>query len=93
MTMAEKIKDARLKLKISKTELARRLHTTTQAIYKYENGIVTNIPALVLFDIFQRFGIVGGQVIRGSGKNHCQKQAQNPAEKQDAERLFHHGTS
>ena len=63
MTMAEKIKDARLKLKISKTELARRLHTTTQAIYKYENGIVTNIPADKLKMLAAELGVTPGYLL------------------------------
>ena len=57
MTLAERIKAARIKLKMSKAELARRLNTTTQAIYKYENGIVTNIPTEKLKMIAAELGV------------------------------------
>ncbi len=44
MTIGDRIKEAREKLDISQSELARRLNTTKQTIYKYENNIITNIP-------------------------------------------------
>ena len=44
MTLGEKIKCLRIKKGLSQEQLANMLNTTKQAIYKYENGIVTNIP-------------------------------------------------
>jgi transcriptional regulator with XRE-family HTH domain len=44
MTLGEKIKELRIKKGFSQEQLANMLNTTKQAIYKYENGIVTNIP-------------------------------------------------
>lgn len=44
MTIGEKIRFLRNKNNLSQEELAKALNTTKQAIYKYENGIVTNIP-------------------------------------------------
>lgn len=44
MTLGEKIKYLRVKKGLSQEQLANMLDTTKQAIYKYENGIVTNIP-------------------------------------------------
>ena len=44
MTLGEKIRFLRTKQKLSQETLAKALNTTKQAIYKYENGIVTNIP-------------------------------------------------
>ena len=44
MTIGEKIKQLRIKNKLSQEALATALNTTKQAIYKYESGIVTNIP-------------------------------------------------
>lgn len=44
MTIGEKIRYLRSKNNLSQDALAKALHTTKQAIYKYENGIVTNIP-------------------------------------------------
>lgn len=44
MTIGEKIRYLRIKNNLSQDALAKALNTTKQAIYKYENGIVTNIP-------------------------------------------------
>ena len=44
MTIGKRIRHERLKLNLSQEELAKALSTTKQAIYKYENEIVTNIP-------------------------------------------------
>ncbi len=44
MSIAQKIKLLRERKGLTQEELARLIHTTKQSIYKYENGIVTNIP-------------------------------------------------
>ena len=44
MSIAQKIKLLREQKGLTQEELARMIHTTKQSIYKYENGIVTNIP-------------------------------------------------
>jgi transcriptional regulator with XRE-family HTH domain len=44
MNIGEKIRFMRVKNGLSQEALAKSLKTTKQAIYKYENGIVTNIP-------------------------------------------------
>lgn len=45
MTISNKIKRLRKEAKISQVELAKKLGTTKQTIYKYENGLITNIPS------------------------------------------------
>lgn len=45
MTIGEKIKSARIANGLTQEELAIALNTTKQTIYKYETGIVTNIPS------------------------------------------------
>lgn len=45
MTTSNRIKRLRKEAKISQVELAKKLGTTKQTIYKYENGIITNIPS------------------------------------------------
>lgn len=45
MTISNKIKRFRKEAKISQVELAKKLGTTKQTIYKYENGLITNIPS------------------------------------------------
>lgn len=44
MTIGERIKDKRCVLGMTQEELAKKISTTKQNIYKYENGIVSNIP-------------------------------------------------
>jgi len=44
MTIGDRIKEARLKRRLTQEQLAFFLGTTKQTIYKYEHGIVTNIP-------------------------------------------------
>ena len=44
MNIGEKIKEMRLRAGLSQTDVAFKLGTSKQNIYKYENGIVTNIP-------------------------------------------------
>lgn len=43
-TLGERIREARLERRLTQEELARTVQTTKQNIYKYETGIVTNIP-------------------------------------------------
>lgn len=45
MTIGERIKLIREQHKLTQTELADAIGTTKQNVYKYENGIVTNIPS------------------------------------------------
>ena len=44
MTIGERIRQLREERKISQTELAEAAETTKQNLYKYETGIITNIP-------------------------------------------------
>ena len=43
-TKGERIRDAREAKKMSQEELGRACKTTKQTIYKYESGLITNIP-------------------------------------------------
>lgn len=45
MSIGERIKNLRIKCDLSQEELAEYIGTTKQAIFKYETGIVTNIPS------------------------------------------------
>jgi transcriptional regulator with XRE-family HTH domain len=44
MTIGDKIKIARENANLTQEELGRKCGTTKQTIYKYESGVVTNIP-------------------------------------------------
>lgn len=45
MTIGDRIKKQRERLGISQTELANRIKSSKQTLYKYENNIITNIPS------------------------------------------------
>ena len=45
MSKGQRIKELREKNKMTQEQLAEKLGTSKQAIFKYENGIVTNIPS------------------------------------------------
>ena len=44
MTLGERIRYEREKNHLSQEDVAKAISSTKQAVYKYENGIVTNIP-------------------------------------------------
>lgn len=44
MTVGDRIRKLRQQKKITQTELAEKVNTTKQNIYKYETGIISNIP-------------------------------------------------
>lgn len=56
MSLGEKIKTAREAAGITQEELGRLCGTTKQTIYKYETGIITNIP----FDRLEKIADVVG---------------------------------
>ena len=45
MTIGERIKKLRKEKKLTLEDLASKVNTTAQTIYKYENNIITNIPS------------------------------------------------
>lgn len=44
MTIGERIKNRRIELGMTQADLAKRCHTTYQAISKYENDLIDTIP-------------------------------------------------
>ncbi len=59
MTFAEALKDARLKLGLSQTELARKIHVSFTTINRYENGhhLPTPLAEDAINSFFQRHDI------------------------------------
>lgn len=57
MTKGERIKAAREAAGLTQEQLGRLCHTTKQTIYKYESGIVTNIPIDRLVSIAQALSV------------------------------------
>lgn len=56
MTVGDRIREARTKAGKTQEEVAKAVDTTKQAIYKYENNIVTNIPMDKLETIARALG-------------------------------------
>ena len=57
MTLGERIKAAREALDMTQEELGKLCNTTKQTIFKYETGIVTNIPLDRLEQLAERLGV------------------------------------
>lgn len=57
MTVGDRIRKKRTDLGISQKELADKLKTTKQTIYKYEMNIITNIPSDKLEEMAKIFEI------------------------------------
>ena len=57
MTVGKRIRAERIKRSLSQEEVASALSTTKQAIYKYENDIVTNIPMDKIEKLSLMFGV------------------------------------
>lgn len=45
MDIGKRIRLLRERLDMTQVELANKIHSTKQTIYKYENGVITNIPS------------------------------------------------
>ena len=57
MTIGKRIKQERLRLKLSQEDVAKEIGSTKQAVYKYENDIVTNIPTDKISKMAKMFGV------------------------------------
>ncbi len=60
MTLGERIKTAREALRMTQGELGERCGTTKQTIFKYESGVVTNIPLDRLEQMAQTLEVTPG---------------------------------
>ena len=92
-TRGEAIKALRKAAGLSQEELADKLGTTKQTIYKYEAGIVTNIPSDKIELMSQIFG-VSPAVIMGwdedeTIENRDETYYLNPEAAEMANELFH----
>lgn len=57
MSIGHLIKEQRLRNNLSQEEVAKAIGSTKQAVYKYENGIVTNIPMDKIETMASLFGV------------------------------------
>lgn len=63
MTVGENLKEIRLKRGKTLEDVASYLHTTPQTIYKYESGIIKNIPIKKIFQICNYLNVHPSSVI------------------------------
>lgn len=57
MSIGALLKEERLKNNLSQEDVAKAIGSTKQAVYKYENGIVTNIPMDKIEIMARLFGV------------------------------------
>ena len=57
MAKGERIKALREKNGMTQDELAEKLGTTKQTVYKYETGVITNIPSDKIEEMAALFGV------------------------------------
>lgn len=57
MRIGDRIKNLRTKRGISQVDLADKIKVSKQTLYKYENGIVTNIPSDKIEAMAEVFGV------------------------------------
>lgn len=69
MTIGEKIKALRESLSLTQEELAKRIHVTKQTIFKYENGIITNIPMNKIKSLAEALGTTPPELMGWESEN------------------------
>lgn len=67
MTIGERIREARTAKGLTQEHLAEQVHVTKQAVYKYETGIVNNIPLDKLESIAACLGVAPGYLAGWQG--------------------------
>ena len=67
MTLGDRIKAAREALKMTQGELGELCGTTKQTIFKYETGVVTNIPLDRLENLAEKLGVTPGYLTGWGG--------------------------
>jgi transcriptional regulator with XRE-family HTH domain len=57
------LREERIRNKLSQEEVAKAIGSTKQAVYKYENGIVTNIPMDKIEKMASLFGVTPAYIM------------------------------
>lgn len=71
MTLSQKIKLKREEMGISQTELANKIGVSKQTLYKYENGIITNIPSDKIEKIAYYLNVSAAYLMGWLEQNDC----------------------
>lgn len=79
------LKEERLRNKLSQEEVAKAIGSTKQAVYKYENGIVTNIPLDKIEIMARLFGVTPAYLM---GWGEDEKTSPNQLELTEGERVL-----
>ena len=64
-TIGNKLKSLRENKKLTLDEVAKKIGTSRQTLFKYENGIVTNIPSNKIEDLAGIYGVSPAYLMAG----------------------------
>ena len=73
-TPGERIREMRIKNKLTLDDVAKKLEVNRQAVYKYEHGVVTNIPLENLEKMAEMFGTTPGYLAGWSDDHPPEKE-------------------
>lgn len=79
MTIGERIKETRIKIGMSQVMFADRIGVSKQTLYKYENGIISNIPSDKIFAI-AKVGNVSPSYLMGWSDNSDERSGDSARE-------------
>lgn len=92
MTKGQRIKSKREELAMSQTELANRIGISKQLLYKYEKGLITNIPSDSIEKLSDALNVspayILGWEIPGDASNLVKSIESLPPEKLDALKTY-----
>lgn len=78
MTIGQRIKKVRMQIGLSQVDLADKINVTKQTLYKYENGIVTNIPSDKIEAVANLCHVSPGYLMGWEGSSAEEPQHQDP---------------
>ena len=79
MTLAERIKAARLAAGLTQEELAARCGTIKQTISKYERGVVSNLPLEKVIELASALGVSPGSLMGWDDESSLKTSSISPA--------------
>lgn len=79
MGIGERLKELRILNNFTLEEAGRKIGSTKQTLYKYENGIVTNIPSDKIEQLAEMYNSTPSYIM-GWGDNHKQIKHEMPDE-------------
>ena len=81
--IGDRVKEMRLKMGMSMDDLAKMVGISRQAVYKYENGIVTNIPTIRLSAIAKALKTTPGWLMEWGDEYPTSSEGKEPLGKQE----------